>query len=331
MTDKLNTQDIIDALAQKHSMNKKDATAFVKEVFLLIEHALEKDEIVKLKGFGTFKIIKVDTRESVNVNTGERFTIQGHNKITFVPDADLRKLLNEPFAHLDTVILDNPDESSDIPIVVEQFSDTDILPDNDIPEPTVIEEELPLSIEDSNEKNQDNGKNGDKKSSESKKKVYIYLAIGTIAAVLCGIILYLPLSYNDKPKVIIPPKVQITQTQPESSTIDKINSLPADTIKEVAPTKKQPISKQELSEEDLRILNNTDAVHPDSVNYIIIGTKTTYSIKKGETLTKVALRFYGTKDLWPYILKHNSKKIKNPGMVTVGMVLAIPELKKNNK
>ncbi|KAA6336749.1 DNA-binding protein HU [termite gut metagenome] len=209
MTDKLNTQDIIDALAQKHSMNKKDATAFVKEAFLLIEHALEKDGIVKLKGFGTFKIVKVDTRESVNVNTGERFTIQGHNKITFVPDADLRKLLNEPFAHLDTVILDNPGESSDIPIVVEQFSDTDIPPDNDIPEPAVIREEPPLSIEDSIEKNQDNGRNGDKKSSESKKKVYINLAIGTIAAVLCGIILYLPLSYNDKPKVTIPPKVQI--------------------------------------------------------------------------------------------------------------------------
>ncbi|KAA6316988.1 DNA-binding protein HU, partial [termite gut metagenome] len=83
MTDKLNIPDLIDALAQKHSMNKKDATAFVKEVFLLIEHALDKDEIVKLKGLGTFKIIKVDTRESVNVNTGERFVIQGHSKITF--------------------------------------------------------------------------------------------------------------------------------------------------------------------------------------------------------------------------------------------------------
>ncbi|KAA6349536.1 Integration host factor subunit alpha [termite gut metagenome] len=329
MTDRLNTQDIIDSLAQKHSINKKDAAAFVKEVFLLIEHALEKDEIVKLKGFGTFKIIKVDTRESVNVNTGERFTIQGHSKITFVPDADLRKLLNEPFAHFDTVILNDLGESSNIPIVVEQFSDTDIIPsDTDIPETTIIKEQPSVSIADPNEKNKDNGSDGDK------KKVYIYSAIGITAAILCGIILYSSVSNNDnKPKVTIPPKTQITPLS-KSLAIDTVNPLPADSIKTATPIKTQktqPISRQELTAEDLRILNNTDAVHPDSVNYIITGTKTTYLIKKGETLTKVALRFYGTKDLWPYILKHNKAKIKNPGMVTTGTRLAIPELKKKNE
>ncbi|KAA6336524.1 DNA-binding protein HU [termite gut metagenome] len=329
MTDKLNTQDIIDALAQKHSMNKKDATAFVKEVFLLIEYALEKDEIVKLKGLGTFKIIKVDTRESVNVNTGERFVIQGHSKITFVPDADLRELLNEPFAHFDTVTLD---DLSNIPIVVEQSPGTDKLSDNDIPETTVVKEEPPMSIEDSTKENKNNGENGDKRRSRNKKKGYIYLAIGTTVAILCGVVLYQSVPNNDnEPKVTIRPKASITQTLPQSSTIDTINLRPADTIKAVIPVTAQPISQQERVAEDLRILNNTDPVHPDSVNYIIIGTKTTYSIKKGETLTKVALRFYGTKDLWPYILKHNSKKIKNPGMVTPGMVLAIPELKKKDK
>jgi nucleoid DNA-binding protein/LysM repeat protein len=332
MTDKLNTQDIIDALVQKHSMNKKDATAFVKEVFLLIEHALEKDGMVKLKGLGTFKIIKVDTRESVNVNTGDRFTIQGHSKIAFVPDADLRELLNKPFAHLDTVILDDLGESNNVPTVVEQSLDAAIPSDNDIQETIAIKEEPPMQIEDSDEKNKDNENNDEKGKGKNKKKVYTYLTIGAIVATLCGIILYLSVPNNDnKPEVTIHPKAPIAQTLPESLAIDTINPQPADTIKAAIPVKAQPISKQERIAEDLRILNNTDPVHPDSINYIIIGTKTTYSIKKGETLTKVALRFYGTKDLWPYILKHNSKKIKSPGMVTSGMVLAIPELKKKNE
>ncbi len=69
-------------------------------------------------------------------------------------------------------------------------------------------------------------------------------------------------------------------------------------------------------------------VKPDSVNYTITGTKATYTIKEGETLTRVSLRFYGTKDLWPYIVKHNRGVIKNPNNVPYGTVLKIPELVK---
>ena len=71
-------------------------------------------------------------------------------------------------------------------------------------------------------------------------------------------------------------------------------------------------------------------VKPDSVNYTITGTKATYTIKEGETLTRVSLRFYGTKDLWPYIVKHNRGVIKNPNNVPYGTVLKIPELVKND-
>ena len=67
---------------------------------------------------------------------------------------------------------------------------------------------------------------------------------------------------------------------------------------------------------------------PDSVNYKIVGTKATYTIQEGETLTKVALRFYGTKALWPYIVKYNSGVIKNPDHVPYGTVIKIPELEK---
>jgi nucleoid-associated protein YgaU len=80
--------------------------------------------------------------------------------------------------------------------------------------------------------------------------------------------------------------------------------------------------------EDLRIMGDNTPVYPDSVNYTIVGTKTTYSLKAGETLTRVSLRFYGTKDLWPYIWKYNKDKIQNPRTISVGTTLRIPELKK---
>ena len=71
----------------------------------MIEQALENEKTVKIKGLGTFKLVDVDSRESVNVNTGERFQIKGHTKVSFTPDTNLRDTINKPFAHFETVVL----------------------------------------------------------------------------------------------------------------------------------------------------------------------------------------------------------------------------------
>lgn len=105
MNERLTIQDLTDLLAAKHSMAKKDAEALVKEFFLLIEQALESEKTVKIKGLGTFKLIDVDSRESVHVHTGERFQIKGHTKVSFSPDTSLRDAINKPFAHFETVVL----------------------------------------------------------------------------------------------------------------------------------------------------------------------------------------------------------------------------------
>lgn len=116
MNDRLTIQDFTDLLAAKHSMNKKDAEAFVKEFFLLIEQALENEKYVKIKGLGTFKLIDVDSRESVNVNTGERFQIQEHSKVSFTPDGNLRDTINKPFSHFETVVLNEKTVLPDTPV-----------------------------------------------------------------------------------------------------------------------------------------------------------------------------------------------------------------------
>ena len=116
MNERLTIQDLTDLLAAKHSMTKKDAEVFVKEFFLLIEQALENEKTVKIKGLGTFKLIDVDSRESVNVNTGERFQIKGHTKVSFSPDANLRDTINKPFAHFETVVLNENTVLEDTPV-----------------------------------------------------------------------------------------------------------------------------------------------------------------------------------------------------------------------
>ena len=102
---KFTIQDIAKVLVERNGLSKKDASVFVNAMFDLIQQALGRDKVVKVKGLGTFKIIDVDARESVNVNTGERVLIEGHNKITFTPDALMKELVNKPFSQFETVVL----------------------------------------------------------------------------------------------------------------------------------------------------------------------------------------------------------------------------------
>lgn len=102
---KISTQELAGALVERWHIGKKEASQFVNELFFLIQKSLNEDKIVKVKGLGTFKIIDVDDRESVNVNTGDRVLIEGHGKITFTPDPLMKELVNKPFSQFETVVL----------------------------------------------------------------------------------------------------------------------------------------------------------------------------------------------------------------------------------
>ena len=141
---KMTIQDISKVLIERNGLGKKEAAAFANAMFDIIQQALERDRIVKVKGLGTFKIIDVDARESVNVNTGERVLIEGHDKITFVPDALMKELVNKPFSQFETVVLkdgvdfEDVEESQDIPLV--EFGESINL------KPVILGEEKPVEI-----------------------------------------------------------------------------------------------------------------------------------------------------------------------------------------
>ena len=98
---------IAEAIAGKHGLSQKDAEQFVATFFDLINEALHEEKMVKVKGLGTFKVIDVRERESINVNTGERVVIESHGKISFTPDPIMRDLVNKPFAQFETVMLND--------------------------------------------------------------------------------------------------------------------------------------------------------------------------------------------------------------------------------
>lgn len=122
--------ELSDALSRRKGITKKDSELFVRSVFEVIEQYLLEDNVVKIKGLGTFKLISVDSRESINVNTGERFEIKGHTKVSFTPDASLRDQINKPFAEFETIILNKE-------VDVEEMERLDSVSEE---EPTAVEE-----------------------------------------------------------------------------------------------------------------------------------------------------------------------------------------------
>ncbi|CDC52742.1 HU family DNA-binding protein [Bacteroides finegoldii] len=418
MNERLTIQDLTDLLAAKHSMTKKDAEAFVKEFFLLIEQALESENTVKVKGLGTFKLIDVDSRESVNVNTGERFQIKGHTKVSFSPDANLRDTINKPFAHFETVVLnentvleDTPIEETEeeesgeevIPTVIpesiepqsqpkeeekEEMSLTEIQPiveprsiepQSVVVEPKtvpvekkeiitaeeIIEQELlraNLKPESTIVRSQEGKsemakgaevaqtaiqptpqKNIPDSSVKEKSPVPYLITIIILVLLLCGgvvLFIYYPdlfSSSSDKNALDMPPvttqpvkpEVQLSDTIEQDSVKDIKPETPKTSITPtpVVPQKKEAVTPAKTENKVIRQQPST-SVYLDSASYKITGTKTKYTVKEGETLTRVSLRFYGTKAMWPYIVKHNPDVIKNPNNVPYGTTIKIPELTK---
>lgn len=402
MNERLNIPNFADLLAEKHGMEKSEAEFFIREFFLLIEQALESDKYLKIRGLGTFKLIDVDSRESVNVNTGERFKIEGHSKVSFTPESSLRDLINKPFAHFETVALNEntiledtlpegtEDEMEESPELVEPL---EIAESREEPETVAedsriaVEEEHPVEVETIQEiaeittsvveSVQKEAKTAEQiiaeeiskedtvrlkivqeeippvrlvvpeiaretaassEHKESKSPVAYLVAIIAVVLFLCvgalGFVYYPDFfSLTKEADTTLPPAAKVTVPETLLDTVAK-----ADTVAGVVPDVKREQLEEVSAKNRLKEVTPSAEkesvkvaaipVKPDSVNYVITGTKTLYTLKEGETLTKVSLRFYGTKDLWPYILKYNRDVIKNPDSVPYGTTLKIPELAK---
>ena len=420
MNEKINIQELIQLLSDRLGVGAQDAESFIKEFFLLIESGLERDKYVKVKGLGTFKLIDVDNRESVDVNTGERIEIQGYTKISFTPENALKELVNRPFSHFEAVVLNDhvnfedaseegteEERSSEETAVIEQTTmqpdvqpDTEqtmqpevVMPSEDTDEPEVesgadqkcseitnvveqavsdnvpeetVREALPeasVPVHDLHQKTVGDEKNQAVVSNRRSGGARLFAGIMS-AVMLCCACVVLALYWDSlfPEKEVLPQgqsdptenwhtawedsteqlaAVEDVQAEANEQTSQKQHSLlvteatqqkatpsqPQEQIqKQAAENIQQPV--QQVQPVKKEKVSPAKSLKADSVSYVIVGTQASYTMKAGETLTKVALRFYGTKALWPYIVKHNKGVIKNPDNVPYGTVIQIPKLEK---
>ena len=337
MENKITLSQLARTLAQKMGMPQKKAEAFLKEFFDSIAENVKTDKLVKVKGLGTFKLIDVNDRESVNVHTGERIVIPGHSKLSFTPEASLRDAVNRPFADFQTVVINDETNLEDMervpqeepeavaePEVVEQQEEPEVAPEQESaaeqvtpsaeeseelpssepeksePEPVVeVEEEVVAVPEEKKEEpvKQETVKEEQKKS-RGGAKTFVMIVVALLLCVFSYFVGHYSLLEGLLPKQKQEPvKQQVVEAAP-------------DTIK-AEPVQVEPVEEVQYAQV------------PDG-KYKIVGTRKTHVMKPGDYITRIALKEYGDKEVAQYIIVHNA--FPNPDKVPIGQEIKLPEL-----
>lgn len=362
MNERLSLQDLIDLLAKEQEITKKDAESFLRELFVVISESIENNEPVKIKDFGTFKLVKVSARKSVDVNTGDAIEIPSHYKLSFTPDKSLKEAINRPFAHFESVIL-------------EDGVSFDNIENNDL-------DENPEYVESATDDDQQD-KDSDRNVLENKAE---------IEETISEIIPFIPQD--------IEPDVEKQQTitsniEKEDEANDPVDTM-SDNQKSIDKAEKDNDIKESTEDDQSKkgskrrrkfitlgffiflilagffvgglyfqeIANyltygpkdtratvntsdnnntatesNTPTLLPDSIDKKEepvsdvkqikpaepLGTEV---IKSGHTLRNISLKYYGHKSFWIYIYQENKDAIKNPNNVPLGTKLVIPSPEK---
>ncbi len=361
MDNKINLSQLADLLSQAGGMSKSASEQFVKNFFDIISQNVLSDGLVKVKGLGTFKLLDMEDRESVNVNTGERFTIEGHQKISFTPDADLKERINKPFAAFETVEISEEqaneiakmDAEADAPKVDAPKAETT---KKEASKKEVARKDAP-AVKDVTQK----------KSTRIILKAALWLCCIVVILFVSGYVFWpligsklLELSdryitdgkeiemisdststaqpYKAEPVKAEPIKAEPIKAEPVKTEPVKAEPVKAEPIK-AEPAKATPAKAEPVKAEPVQAIKTlkvkltasdeakdlSEFTRDDVVNYVIDGDLDLYTLQKGETLTQVALKYYGSKKLWPYIVKYNN--ISDPGKLQPGARIRVPVLK----
>ncbi len=363
-TNKLSLQELADELSAKSNITKRAAEDFVRVLFSTIEEALSDKDSVKIKDFGTFKVQSVEARKSVNVQTGEEIIIPEYNKISFIPDQGFKALVNEPFAHLEAVVLDNLEETTPLRNLSEQaneiksiISDIEalspkkeqkkdnepiiekqaIIEDNDdkaLVEDEVIDNEVVIDEESEKEETEETTTE-DTKEEYAITEEYIDKIIATrkrkirtwCIVALSTLLLCIGIYFVFKNPFVTQKLASWTK---ESSYVEF--TVITDSVKSEKPS----IKSDSLRNTETIQPKTTEEVKPvievDELQKVLDSPRvynefiTTEKMKVGGRLARFALDYYGHPRFWVYIYEANKDVISDPNSIAPGTSIRIPKL-----
>ncbi|MBQ8701310.1 MAG: HU family DNA-binding protein [Prevotella sp.] len=321
-------QDLARYISVKRNLSQKDAEQFVKQFFDIVGETLEQDPLVKVKGLGTFKIIDVKDRESVDVNTGERIVIEGRSKISFTPDNVMKELVNKPFSQFETVVINEGVEFPEEEKVQEE------------PTGEAISKFAEIAADDSSDNSSDNStveptdkllnNPSDEPISDSEEESYVVSAAESveedkplrwpwILALVATAVVMFCVGYFVGQRCSSPAPVVVAEP---IDTIEVADTATVDTMKtETVEEVSEPAPKQDEVSPAMQQAMNIVATGA----YIIEGTQEEVVVRPGQTISKISKHYLGD-GLESYVIVHNGVT-----EVKEGMTIKIPKLKVKKK
>lgn len=354
MNNRLTIQDLAGLLAEYTGKDKNSSERFLREFIAVVSEGVYTDKLVKVKGIGTFKIIPVEKRESIHVNTGERFVIPEHYKFSFLPDKELRELVNKPFSFFETtelrenvdftdmdVVLDEPDiKETEDESIEEMIPEEKHLPEE---EPVVFSEEgsavppeedpVVFSEEEPAGQPEDEGMNtlepvvDERSDSSGPDSPSEEVETGpdaerkkprTKRIAVVSMFVFLLMLFNIG---LYLNRAYFFKKGKEPLRIDTVFPKGETVATEAVPDTTIVFANEDSSQTVGETTVENPEVEPEAVSPKIIAR---VKIEPGSRLTLISLKYYGSKLFWVYLYEYNRAVITDPNNVPIGTVIEVP-------
>lgn len=311
-------QTLARKLAERHGLALNEAELFVGQFFTQLAEGLQADQYVKVKGLGTFKLMMAD----------------GRRQVIFQPDALLGEGVNKPFAHFEPVVLKETTHFPDLEEPVPATATPPVAEEAETPAVAEVEEAVapPLSPDEPETPVATAGEQVEVSTDAPARHllrlpwcmmatlllVGVLVGGGIVWALLSGR-RYIPASVE---KVLLTvadtARTKALQTVAQEDTVVTADSA---TTAAAAGGKDHPAASVPLP-----VASPERKVLSDTVKYRIKGTLATHTIQPGESLVKLARKYYGNKQLWTYLVSYNKDILPDADHVAVGLTVRVPDL-----
>lgn len=354
MNNRLAIQDLAGLLAEYTGKDKNSSERFLREFIAVVSEGVYTDKLVKVKGLGTFKIIPVEKRESIHVNTGERFVIPEHYKFSFLPDKELRELVNKPFSFFETtelrenvdftdmdVVLDEPDiKETEDESIEEMIPEEKHLPKEEpvvfseegsaVPpeeDPVVFSEEEPAGQPEDegmdtlepvvDERSDSSGPDSPSEEVETGPDAERKKPRTKRIAVV-SMFVFLLMLFNIG---LYLNRAYFFKKGKEPLRIDTVFPKGETVATEAVPDTTIVFANEDSSQTVGETTVENPEVEPEATSPKVIAR---VKIEPGSRLTLISLKYYGSKLFWVYLYEYNRAVITDPNNVPIGTVIEVP-------
>ncbi len=354
MNNRLTIQDLAGLLAEYTGKDKNSSERFLREFIAVVSEGVYTDKLVKVKGIGTFKIIPVEKRESIHVNTGERFVIPEHYKFSFLPDKELRELVNKPFSFFETtelrenvdftdmdVVLDEPDiKETEDESIEEMIPEEKHLPEEEpvvfseegsaVPpeeDPVVFSEEEPAGQPEDegmdtlepvvDEHSDSSGPDSPSEEVETGPDAERKKPRTKRIAVV-SMFVFLLMLFNIG---LYLNRAYFFKKGKEPLRIDTVFPKGETVATEAVPDTTIVFANEDSSQTVGETTVENPEVDPEATSPKVIAR---VKIEPGSRLTLISLKYYGSKLFWVYLYEYNRAVITDPNNVPIGTVIEVP-------